>query len=82
MPKTQVFDKRYSEVEHISYQIERYETVIRQHLLAQNIVMKEYVENNDNILENGMFKFNTNRKYFDSLESGKIARDQKPMAIN
>jgi hypothetical protein len=82
MPKNAAVDEnRYSEIEHISYQIERFEKVIRQHLLAQNLVTKQYLENDENTIENGIFKFNTNRKYYDSLDSTKILRTQQPMKI-
>jgi len=44
-------------------------------------VTKQYLENDENTIEHGIFKFNTNRKYYDSLDSTKILRTQQPMKI-
>jgi len=44
-------------------------------------VTKQYLENDENTIEHGIFRFNTNRKYYDSLDSTKILRTQQPMKI-
>jgi len=71
---------RYSKVDHVSYGIERQETVFRQHLLAQSLTQKGISLNDETEgfmqekLGENIYHFPPNRNYYDSLDSVEVIR--------
>ena len=98
---------RVSRVDHISFDIEEQERILRQHILGTNLIQKdrsnfiggafgatggegqegEYGDEEENEMEENalqignIYKFNSNRNYYDSLESIEILRNQPPEYI-
>lgn len=88
---------RFSRVDHISFDIEEQERILRQHILGAHLIQEgranlfgatagagdeEEGDEVDDVLEIGnIYKFNQNRNYYDSLESVEICRNEPPEYI-
>ena len=83
----------FQKYQHISYDIEAQERLLRQHVLATNLVQKDTAaggaagkaigENEegdliDDPLIGNIYKFQHNRNFYDSLDSIEIYRNEEP----
>lgn len=68
-------------LEHVSYQIEAQQRLLMRHALMQNLSgRKEEIEGELDV-NNGLFRFAINKRYFDSLQSNVILADQQPIFV-
>ena len=75
--------ERYSRVDHISYEIEAQERILKAYLLAHNLAQRDVDDEMDPLkyddkMGGDIYNFPQNRRYFDSLDSLDIDRTIQP----
>ena len=70
-------------LEHISYEIERQEQVLRRHIILEGLFSDGETAGKNGETKTaepvGLFKFAQNRNYYDSLESVEVLRNKQPI---
>lgn len=64
--------------EHISYQIRRQQQLLMKQVLFQSLTGRKVAEG-ESYTNTGLYKFATNQRYFDSLQSNTLMADQQPI---
>ena len=65
--------------EHVSFQIDKQQRLLMRQVLFQSLTGRKVAEG-EAVVNTGLYKFATNQRYFDSLQSNTLVADQEPIA--